>query len=279
MATATTDIPDLAGTRPKDAKEGAQDNPSGLDTGTILGTVFGIFLIVGAIIRGGDPGVFVNINGALIVLGGTIATAFIAFPSKKITLMLPVIYKAYRPDRLSPSDYVDVIMKLATKYRSGGMKQLENEEAKIENAFLKNGIAMIVDGYNGREIHEILDRELTSMMERHNSGQKILRFSAVQAPVFGMAGTLIGLIQMLMHIDDPSTIGPALATALITTFYGIVLANLLITPVVAKLASKTESEAVIFKLVRVGVLGIHDRNNPQKIQRNMNSMLPPDLRK
>ncbi|PIQ99009.1 MAG: biopolymer transporter ExbB [Nitrospinae bacterium CG11_big_fil_rev_8_21_14_0_20_45_15] len=276
MATATKDIPDLTGARARDQEE---QEGTGLDTGTLLGTFFGIFLIVGAIIRGGDPGVFVNINGVLIVLGGTVATAFIAFPSKKITTMLPVIYKAYRPENASPANYVETIMKLATKYRSGGMKQLENEEAKIENAFLKNGIAMIVDGYNGREIHEILERELSSMMERHNSGQKILRFIGVQAPVFGMAGTLIGLIQMLMHIDDPSTIGPALATALITTFYGIILANLLITPVVAKLASKTESEAVIFKIVRVGVLGIHDRNNPQKIQRSMNSMLPPNLRK
>jgi chemotaxis protein MotA len=98
---------------------------------------------------------------------------------------------------------------------------------------------------------------------------------SVQAPVFGMAGTLIGLVQMLMHIDDPSTIGPALATALITTFYGLMLANLILTPLAAKLSMRTDMESILFKSIRVGIIGIHDRVNPQKIQRNMNALLPP----
>ena len=98
---------------------------------------------------------------------------------------------------------------------------------------------------------------------------------SVQAPVFGMAGTLIGLIQMLMHIDDPSTIGPALATALITTFYGLLLANLILTPLAAKLGSRTDMEGTLFRAIRVGIMGIHDRVNPQKIQRTMNALLPP----
>ena len=134
---------------------------------------------------------------------------------------------------------------------------------------------MIVDGYNAKEIHELMERELNSMLDRHNSGVKVLRFMSVQAPVFGMAGTLIGLVQMLMHLDDPATIGPALATALITTFYGLMLANLILTPVAAKLASRTDMEGVLFKAIRVGIIGIHDRVNPQKIQRSMNALLPP----
>jgi len=116
-------------------------------------------------------------------------------------------------------------------------------------------------------------------MERHNSGQKILRFAGVQAPVFGMAGTLIGLIQMLMHIDNPSTIGPALATALITTFYGLILANLIVTPITAKLSLRTESEVTLIKTIRIGVMGIFEKSNPQKIQKNMNALLAPEERK
>ncbi|PIQ98014.1 MAG: biopolymer transporter ExbB [Nitrospinae bacterium CG11_big_fil_rev_8_21_14_0_20_56_8] len=264
---------------PRQQEEATVQQDTGLDTGTLLGTLAGTMLIIIAIILGGDPGVFINLNSFLIVVGGTIATAFIAFPSKKIMVMFQVIYKAYRPDTGSPSDYVDDIMRLATRYRSGGMKQLENMEANIENPFMRNGVAMIVDGYNGREIHEIMERELSALIERHNAGQKILRFMSVQAPVFGMAGTLIGLIQMLMHIDDPSTIGPALATALITTFYGIIMANLIITPITAKLNSKTDMETMIYRIIRVGIMGIHERSNPQKIQRSMNSMLPPSQRK
>ena len=124
-----------------------------------------------------------------------------------------------------------------------------------------------------------MEREMTSLMERHNSGQKILRFMSVQAPVFGMAGTLIGLIQMLMHISNPDTIGPALATALITTFYGLLLANLIMTPLAVKLSSRTEMESTLFRAIRIGIMGIHDRVNPQRIQRTMNALLPPSMQK
>ncbi len=272
MATAVKEneaIPKAASIEP--AKEA-----SGVDLSTIIGAASGILLISIAIIRGGDSETFLNLNSAFIVMGGTIATTLIAFPSKKILGMVPVIINAFKPDVLQPADYIDEIMTLATKYRSGGMKQLEMEERLLNNRHLKNGIVMIVDGYQAREIQEIMERELNTMVERHNAGQKILRFMAVQAPVFGMAGTLIGLIQMLMRIADPSSIGPSLATALITTFYGLMLANLIITPVVAKLNARTESEATLLKAIRVGVMGIHDRINPMKIQRNMNALLPPD---
>ena len=271
MATATQEA---QGTAADAAQEERQD--TGIDTGTLMGVLSGVFLITVAIIRGGDAGGFININSALIVVGGSIATAFIAFPAKKITTLMPVLYNAFKPGVYEPEDYVDDIMRLASKYRSGGMKQLENEEGKVDNRFLRNGIAMIVDGYNAKEIHELMDREMNAMLDRHNSGQKVLRFMSVQAPVFGMAGTLIGLVQMLMHIDDPSTIGPALATALITTFYGLMLANLVLTPLAAKLSMRTDMEGILGRSIRVGIIGIHDRVNPAKIQRNMNALLPPD---
>jgi len=270
MATATQEI---QGTAADLAQEERAD--TGMDTGTLLGALGGIFLITVAIIRGGDAGIFLNINSALIVIGGALSTSFIAFPSKKVSGLVLIINNAFKPGIYEPEDYVDDIMRLASKYRSGGMKQLENEESKVDNRFLRNGIAMIVDGYNAKEIHELMERELNAMLDRHNSGVKVLRFMAVQAPVFGMAGTLIGLVQMLMHLDDPATIGPALATALITTFYGLMLANLIMTPLAAKLSSRTDSESVLFKAIRVGIIGIHDRVNPQKIQRSMNALLPP----
>ena len=270
MATATQEI---RGTAADLAQEERADE--GFDTGTLLGSVAGLFLITVAIIRGGDAGIFLNINSALIVIGGALSTSFIAFPSKKVLGMVPIIRNAFKPNVYEPEDYVDDITRLAAVYRSRGMKQLENEESKVDNRFLKNGIAMIVDGYNAKEIHELMERELNAMLERHNTGIKVIRFIALQAPVFGMAGTLIGLVQMLMHLDDPSTIGPALATALITTFYGLMLANLIMTPLAAKLTSRTDMEGVLFKAIRIGIIGIHDRVNPQKIQRSMNALLPP----
>ena len=269
MATATQEIRGTA------ADLAQEERAEGLDTGTLLGSLAGLFLITVAIIRGGDAGIFLNINSALIVIGGALSTSFIAFPSKKVLGMVPIVRNAFKPNVYEPEDYVDDITRLAAVYRSRGMKQLENEESKVDNRFLKNGIAMIVDGYNAKEIHELMERELSAMLERHNTGIKVIRFIALQAPVFGMAGTLIGLVQMLMHLDDPSTIGPALATALITTFYGLMLANLIMTPLAAKLTSRTDMEGVLFKAIRIGIIGIHDRVNPQKIQRSMNALLAP----
>ena len=275
MATATEEAKGVVEETEKEERQ----ELTGIDTGTLMGLLVGTFLIVVAIIRGGDAGIFINLNSFLIVIGGTIATGFIAFPSNKLMVMFPIIRNAFKPDPYEPEDYIDDIMRLAAKYRSGGMKQLENAESQLDNRFLKSGIAMIVDGYNAKEIHEIMEREMTTMQERHTSGQKILRFMAVQAPVFGMAGTLIGLIQMLMHISNPDTIGPALATALITTFYGVLLANLIMTPLAVKLSSRTEMESTLFRAIRIGVMGIHDRVNPQRIQRTMNALLPPSMQK
>ena len=123
-----------------------------------MGVLAGTFLIVIAIaiIRGGDAAIFVNINSMLIVVGWVIATGFIAFPSDKLIGMVPMIQNAFKPGIYEPGDYVDDIMRLAFRYRSGGMKQLKNEEAKLDNRFLKNGVAMIVDGYNAKEIHELM---------------------------------------------------------------------------------------------------------------------------
>ncbi|MBI5428137.1 MAG: MotA/TolQ/ExbB proton channel family protein [Nitrospinae bacterium] len=253
--------------------------PTGMDMGTIWGSLIGTILIVIAILMGGDWVVFLNFHSFLLVFGGTIATTFMAFSSKKIMVLLGVTINAFKPDVRQPADYIDEIMSLSNKYRAGGMKRLEQEESLIDNRFLKNGVGMIVDGYNAREIHEIMERELTALGDRHNEGQKILRFMAVQAPVFGMVGTVMGMIQMLQQLSDPSRIGPNMALALTATFYGLLLNNFAITPIVAKLANRTESEKMLAKTIRVGVIGIHDRINPQKIQRNMNSLLPPELQR
>ena len=185
MATATQEI---RGTAADVAQEERAD--TGMDTGTLLGALGGIFLITVAIIRGGDAGIFININSALIVIGGALSTAFIAFPSKKVLGMVTIIRNAFKPNVYEPEDYVDDITRLASVYRSRGMKQLENEESGLDNRFLKNGIGMIVDGYNAKEIHEIMERELNAMLDRHNTGVKVLRFLAMQAPGVGVAAPL-----------------------------------------------------------------------------------------
>lgn len=257
----------------------AGNQKSKRDVGTIIGILAGIALIATAIIRGGHPQAFVNLNGFLIVLGGTMATTLIAYPSGKILRLLPVVFNAFKPEIHRPVDFIDQILVLATQYRMGGIKTLEAQEKLLDNFFLREGVQLVVDGYGVRDINEIMDKEISSLAERHQQSQKILKFMAGQAPIFGMAGTLIGLIQMLMDLDDPHNIGPALSVALITTFYGIMLANLIIRPIEAKLRTRTENEVMLIKAIRVGILGIQRKVNPHKIQITMNALLPRNLRR
>jgi chemotaxis protein MotA len=247
--------------------------------GTAIGFFAGISLIVMAILSGSNPEVFLNLTGALIVIGGTVATTFISYSPKKILGMIPVIFNAFKPDIHQPADYIDQIIILANKYRTGGVKTLESQEDLLDNFYLKESVAMVVDGMSVKEITETLEIEINSLKERHQLGQKILNFMGGQAPIFGMAGTLIGLIQMLMIMSDPKNIGPSLAVALITTFYGIMLANLIIYPLVGKLSTRTENEVRLIKAIKMGILGIHKKHNPHRIQQKMNALLPHDMRR
>lgn len=261
--------------RPVNAETDSSDRP---DLGTFIGIVIGFGLVITAIIRGGHSDAFININGVLIVLGGTLATTLIAFPSRKVLKLIPISYNAFKPDIHQPADYIGQILNLAKNYRQGGVKTLEAQEELLDNFYLKEGISMVVDGFRSTEIQETLETEISSLKERHQQGQKVLKFMAFQSPVFGMAGTLIGLIQMLRNIQDPNELGPALSVALLTTFYGIMLANLVIQPIAAKLNSRTENEVMLIKAIISGIIGVQKKYNPQKIQRTMNMFLPKDVR-
>lgn len=252
---------------------------SSRDIGTAIGFFAGIALIITAILRGAHPAVFLNINGIFIVLGGTIATTFIAYSSQKVLKLIPVIFNAFKPDVHQPADYIDQILTLANKYRVGGIKTLESQEALLDDFYLKESVSMVVDGMALQEINENLDEEIRSLKERHQLGQNILKFMGSQAPIFGMAGTLIGLIQMLIAMDNPTDIGPSLSVALITTFYGIMLANLIIYHLAGKLSTRTENEVRLIKTIRLGIIGLHKRHSPNRIQRKMNTLLPRELRR
>ena len=259
--------------------DGFPVNKAQRNIGTSIGFFAGIALITIAILRGANPEVFLNLTGFLIVVGGTMATTFISYSSKKVLGLIPVIYNAFKADIHQPADYIDQILILANKYRAGGVKALESQEGLLDNFYLKESVTMIVDGMAIKDINETLDTEINSLKERHQLGQRILNFMGGQAPIFGMAGTLIGLIQMLMTMDDPKNIGPSLAIALITTFYGVMLANLIIYPLVGKLTTRTENEVRLIKSIRVGILGIHKKHSANRIQRKMNALLPHDLRR
>ena len=132
---------------------------------------------------------------------------------------------------------------------------------------------MIVDDYKLEDINDLISKSINSIKERHTQGQNILRFMGAQAPIFGMMGTLIGLIQMMQNLSDPSMIGPGLAVALNTTFYGIFISNLVFNPIAVKLSTRTDSEIHLVKVIHAGIIGIKKKSHHMVVTEQMNAFL------
>lgn len=245
---------------------------------TLGGIILGITLISAAIVRGGNYLVFLNMDAAFITIGGTIAATFIAYPMKDVRGLTHVVLNAFKKDIYPPSAFIETILHLSTVYRKGGLKKLETEEEALYNKYLRLGVELVVDGYDEREVHQIMEKERIYLSLRHESGEMIVRTMAKLAPAFGMAGTLIGLIQMMVNLDDPSTIGGPLSLALVSTFYGLIAANLILLPIAAKLKTRTDNEIVLMRVIMDGIMGIYRKENPTKLNRHLNSILPPRQR-
>ncbi|VAW35352.1 Flagellar motor rotation protein MotA [hydrothermal vent metagenome] len=245
---------------------------------TFVGVLLGTLLISVAIIRGGSALIFLNMDAAFITIGGTIAATLIAYPFKDVRRVFHVALNAFKKDIYPPRLFITTILNLAQIYRRGGLKKLETEEESLNNRFFRTGVELVVDGFNQQDIHSILEKERLYFSLRHESGEMIIRTMAKLAPAFGMAGTLIGLIQMMAVLNDPQSIGRPLAQAMVSTFYGLLLANLVLLPIAAKLKTRTDNELVLMRVIMDGVSGIHRKENPVKLERHLNSILPPNQR-
>lgn len=245
---------------------------------TFGGVFLGIILIAAAIIREGNAPIFLNLDAAFITIGGTIAATFMAYPFKDVKRLIHVALNAFKRDIYPPGAFIETILYLSKVYRSGGLKKLETEEESLYNRYLRLGVELVVDGYDEKEIHTIMEKERIFLSLRHESGEMILRSMARFAPAFGMVGTLIGLIQMLLMFDDPSGIGRPLSQALVSTFYGLLAANLVFLPLAAKLKTRTDSEIVLMRVIMDGILGVYRKENQAKLKRHLNSILPPNQR-
>ena len=250
-----------------------------MDPATIVGIVSGVALILIAIYQGGNLALFINIPSVMITVGGTIAATFINFPITRILKVLGVVKNAFVQKVQSPEAMIPIMVDFATRARREGILALESAAEEMDDVFLKTGIQLAVDGTEPSLVRDILDTELEYVTERHDLGAAIFEAMGFYAPAFGMIGTLIGLIQMLQTLDDPSAIGPAMAVALITTFYGALLANLICLPLAGKLKQKSKEENLRKELIIHGIVLIQSGENPRIVEQKLNSFLSPKLRK
>jgi len=249
------------------------------DITTITGILAGFALVFIAIFIGGGIGTFFNLPSIMITFGGTFAAVLINYPLADIIRTTKVLRKAFRKMENLPHEYIKKIVKFAQKARKEGMLALEQNVKKEKDEFLRKGLQLLIDGTDIEIVEKMLNLELEAMIMRHLRGQNIFKTMGKFAPAFGMLGTLIGLIQMLRMIEDPSQIGPGMAVALVTTFYGVLAANLIFLPIAGKLETLSEDEILIRKIIIEGVRAIHAGEPPAILEEKLNGFLAPHLRR
>jgi len=249
-----------------------------MDTATIVGFLAGIGFLIYGIFLNGSLGAFYDFPSIIIVLGGTIASTLISYPLKKVIKTFKIVKNAFTTSTLPINEVITKIIELSNIARKEGLLALEEAAERTNDIFLRKGIMLIVDGTDPELVRNILETELSFLEDRHKDGQGIFETMATFSPAFGMIGTLIGLINMLKTLDDPSSVGPSMAVALVTTFYGSVLANLLFLPIANKLKGRSSEEILIKELMVEGLLSIQAGENPRIIEEKLKTFIAPELR-
>lgn len=243
-----------------------------MDFASIIGILSGLSLIASAIWMKGDLTNFYSLPGLMIVLGGTIASTILTFPLKDVMKAFKAAFFILYERKIDPNDMVKNILKISRISRSRGLIALG--KIKTNDPILKKGCNLIADGANEDIIRNALRIEIESLKHRHFNIQDVFIKMATFSPAFGMIGTLIGLVQMLNQLNDPSSIGPSMSIALLTTFYGVILSTLFFLPIAGKLKSRTMTEVINMEIIFEGAISILQNNNPLMVFETLSSFIP-----
>lgn len=247
-----------------------------MDLGTIIGIVVGLALVLVSILLKGTLLAFVDVASFLIVIGGTFAATMVAFPLSTVMRAVKSCMSIFFQHRIDYVATVRELLKAADAARKEGPLALE--KIKTNNEFMKTAFGLVADGYRPEDIRDVLSIEIEATTNRMEEIVNALEKMAELAPAWGMIGTLIGLVIMLLNLSDPSSIGPAMAVALLTTLYGALAANLLLSPGASKLADRAEREGHNLHLILEGALGMARNENPRAIQQRLVGFMPPEER-
>jgi len=235
-----------------------------VDIASAIGFVLGMGLVLVTIIMGSPLSAFFNVPGLAIVVGGTFATVFMAEGIKQVIGAGKVGAQAFFGSAPNVNETIAKIAELAVVVRKEGLLALENQE--INDPFLAKGVRLAVDGIPPEEVEATLAGEMATMKDRHKRGSQLYEFAGANAPAMGMIGTLVGLVQMLSNMDDPKSIGPAMAVALLTTLYGAMIANMVALPIADKCKTRANEEARVKSMIIDALVAIQAGQNPRVIQ-------------
>ncbi len=237
-----------------------------MDISSVIGVVSGMGFVLGTILLGGSIMMFVNIPSVLIVMGGTFAATMVAYPLADFLSMFKTGMKIFIFKIQPPEEIINNLVEISNKARKGGLLSIEGDIQSTEDPYLAQALQMTVDGVKTADIAQIMQKKMALTKKGLDIGSDIFSSMGAYAPAFGMIGTLIGLVQMLANLDDPSSIGPKMAVAMITTFYGAVLANLFFIPMSNKLSGRNEEEITNMSVIFEGIISIREGEHPKLME-------------
>jgi chemotaxis protein MotA len=249
-----------------------------MDIATLLGVISAFGLVLAAIFMGSGLDLFINVPALMIVVGGTIGVTMINYPLKDVIGVFTVVKNAFFTRKSETGELIRRLMAFSNKSRKEGILSLESDLQSINDEFLKKGVQLSIDGLEPVEIGNLLEVEMDFARSRHQLGAEVFTTMGTYAPAMGMIGTLIGLVQMLQNMDDPSSIGPAMAVALLTTFYGSVLANIVCMPIAGKLRTRSKEEMLAKEMTVAGVISLSNGDNPRVLEQKLHAFVPPKHR-
>ncbi|MEH6449288.1 MAG: flagellar motor protein PomA [Oleispira sp.] len=235
-----------------------------MDLASLIGILGAFGLVVMAMVMGGDIMMFVNIPSLLIVVAGSLCVVLMKFELATFFGSFGIMAKAFMFKTSKPEEIIEETVELAGLARKGGLLSLEGKE--VSNDFLAKGIQLLVDGHDPEVVKALLGKDMKMAQERHKYGATFFTHMGDVGPAMGMIGTLIGLVAMLANMDDPKSIGPAMAVALLTTLYGAMMATMVMLPMADKLILRAEQESLIQSMIIDALIAIQGGQNPRVIE-------------
>ena len=233
-----------------------------------------VAILLSVILEGGSPAALLNVPAAVLVFGATIGVSMMSFPFEAIMGLPKFLPQAFFDKLPNPADTVEVFVKLADKARREGLLALEQETEGLD-PFIKKGVMMVVDGSDPSLVREVLEGEISATEQRHKNGIGLMEAMGGFGPTMGIIGTVMGLVNVLGHLDNPDELGHSIATAFIATLYGVASANVLWLPLGNKLKNKSAQETWVRELAVEGILSVQAGDNPRVVRQKLEAQLSP----
>lgn len=251
-----------------------------MDLASLIGTLLGVGGVVGGqLLEGGQMHQIMQGTAGIIVMGGTLGAMFLSFPMSDIKRAFSMIPSIYTNVNIDPRDTIDEIIRIATIARKEGVLAVEGQRDTIVNPLFKKAIKYVIDGFEPNTVREIIDTEILLTFEEEEAAGKVFEGAGGYAPTIGIIGAVLGLIQVMSMLNDPSKIGEGIAVAFVATVYGVGLANLLFIPWGTKLKRKAAQRMLQKEVVKLGIVGIQEGLNPHFLQEKLEVFVEEKLRR